>query len=917
MKNFYRCFITLFCVFALINESNSQTKDGNTTLSTQGRDFWLAVPLNDAKSQPILELEFYVTSSYNTLVSVEVPGTGFLRSKKLNANEVVIFSTKDGSATFDFEIVSSQIPDPHGIHIYADQPISVTMMNSKQVTSDGYLALPVSAWGTDYIHCAYYDYGEFRPWGAGFIVIASEDNTEVTINLKGVGSTLGKTRSGSKIGDIVGPIKLNKGEVYNVVGDGTSVGVFDLSGSRITANKPIGLISYHERTMLPSNNTNGRDHLCEMLPPISSWGKKYCSIELQRDGKGDFYRAVSSQPNTKVKMKYYDKVTKSLLGQRDFVLSKAGDYYQDFNAWVGKGAITGFNGTTVWEADKPILVMQYAYSADWDNGSDFDPFMIVLSPQEQYIRSALVQTPINENFVNNFFSYIIEGDTSDAQQTKLKSLTIDGDTVYKSYSQLLKNNIPGTNYYWGRKTLSQGVHFVNSNTLFGGYVYGFGTFNSYGWPAPAGTKSLTNVDTLPPVLTFTKDCGDYTFHATELRNYGPSSADTVQIDQGIFDIFIENLVSYNYELKLITSDKIIPLPKITEFDFKLLVKDKTKDAFAVVKALDRVGNYAFDTVRFQAVKLPDMSPSAYLFKVPTADTTLNQTITITNSTQNTISIESLSLKTAKAFSITSGGISQKFDLAPAETYSIIIQYKPTTQNKGITELDSLSITYSGCGNPQQIISLAGKIITLAVSANPKALYIYTNVVDSAHLRTITITNPSEDTVHLRSVSLQQSTVFSVTSGNINSDVPLAPTAKHIIEVQYKPTSASVNKTELDTLHIRGLYASELRIPLLGILTAVGVDEGTHQSKFGMTTTPNPADENVLVTVFGNELQRNTVHLRLFDAIGRELTACSAEIEHGKSILLPNVGMLPIGAYRLLATSADGLFISTIMILIQR
>ena len=72
--------------------------------------------------------------------------------------------------------------------------------------------------------------------------------------------------------------------------------------------------------------------MCEMIPPVSAWGKKYYSIELQRANKGDFYRVVSSQPNTNVKMRYYDKVTKELLGKRDIVLTKAGDFYEDFNS---------------------------------------------------------------------------------------------------------------------------------------------------------------------------------------------------------------------------------------------------------------------------------------------------------------------------------------------------------------------------------------------------------------------------------------------------------------------------------------------------------------------------------------------------------------------------------------------------------
>lgn len=694
MKSFFKVLFTILFASVLTFPLHGQTSDAKTeairkkikdadrvlNATAQGREFWLAMPLNDSKAQPTLALEFYVTSSYNTLVTLEVPGTAFISSKKLIANQIAIFTTKNGSATYDFEIMTSETNDPRGIHIYADQAISVYVMNAKEVSADGYLALPTSTWGTEYIHCSYYDFGEVRQWGAGFIVIASEDKTEVDIVLKGKGGSTAKTRSGSKIGSTLHTV-LNKGEVYNVVGDATTKGQFDLTGSRITANKPIGLISYHERAMLPSNNINGRDFMVEMLPPVSAWGKKYYSIELQRANKGDFYRVVAAKANTRVKMKYFDKVTKQLLGQRDILLSKSGDLYEDFDTWPGTpGATTGFVGTTAWESDKPILVMQYAYSSEWDSGKEFDPFMIVLTPQEQYLKATVFQTPVNPAFVNNYFSFIVVGDTSDTNQMLLKSIALDGDTIYKSYSQLLLNNIPGTNLYWGRRDVSQGRHEVTSNTLFGGYIYGFGAFNSYGWPAALATKSLTDLDTLPPVLSFTEECGDYKYLATELRDYGPPPPDSVQIDQGIFEIYIIDSVSYNYELKLITAEKVVPLPKVTSFNFELLVKDRSKDAFAVLAVLDRAGNYTLDTVRYVVDKLK-LDPSIVHFGKVRVGTPKKLTVKFTNEESKAIVVKKIALKKNSVFVIDTIIPSLPYTLKPSDTISVTLTYTPTKEGK--------------------------------------------------------------------------------------------------------------------------------------------------------------------------------------------------------------------------------------------
>lgn len=926
MQNLYRYCIFLLCFFEMVYTGTSQINTQFSSTSTRGREFWLAVPLNDSKAQPRIQLEFYVTSSYNTVVTLEVPGTGFIRTKKLKANEVAVFSSKDGSASYDFEIVSSQIPDPRGIHITADEPISVYMMNAKEFTSDGYLALPVSAWGTEYTHCSYYDFGEFRKWGGGFIVVASEDKTEVSIELRGRGGVLAKTRSGSKIGQILTVI-LNKGEVYNVVGDGMTEGVFDLTGSKISANKPIGVISYHERTTLPINAPGGRNHMCEMTKPVNAWGKQYYSIELERANKGDFYRVVASKANTRVNMKYYDKVSKTLLGQRDIVLAKAGDFYEDFNTWAGVGAVVGFNGTTVWEADKPILVMQYAYSADWDSRGNFDPFMMTLTAKEQFLSSVAFQTPVSATFENNYFSFIIEGDTTDINQTKLKSLIFDGKPVYKSYPQLLINNIPNSNLYWGRLAVAQGAHIASSETVLGGYVYGFGLVNSYGWPTETGTLTgfaSIEIDTLPPVLTKSEDCGDFSYRATELRNFIYSSNDSLQKDRGISDIYIIDSVSYNYNVYLVTPIKNNPSPKVTTFDFKLVVKDRQTDAFAVVVVEDQAGNRVFDTVRYHYARQPTVNPSELFLEVFTADTTLTRTITVTNPTNKTIYINSIHLDVAEAFTITGGAINDVFALAPSATHTITIDYTSITAATEDTtpERDFVTIALAACRS-EVYIPLEGKFIKSSIKVSSSNLTFHTDVdgmngiPKSNDTDTITISNKTNSVITLHSVYLHNGSAFSIIDGKITSDISLHIGAKHTIIIRYNPSENSVGKKELDTLHVEILGEADRLVTLEGNSKILGLDDGSSsQSSFAMTTTPNPADESVMVTVNGSHPQY--VHLLLYDAIGREIAACSTELTNGSSnAVLPNISSLPIGAYRLVATGSDGLILSSSLLLIQR
>lgn len=674
----------------ILNQLKSSTLQ--LTNSNQSKEFWLAVPLNESKAQPTLNLEFYVTSQYNSYVTIEVPGSGFIMTKKIKALEVAVFSTKTGTANFDWEIESSQVPDNKGIHIFGDKPLSVYVFNGKEVTSDGYMAMPVNSWGTEYVHCAYYDFNEYRPLGAGFVVIAAHDSTKVTIRLKGKGKGFAKTRSGSSIGDTF-EVMLNQGQVYNVVGDATTISTFDLTGSIIQADKPVGVISYHERTLLPQNSQNGRDHLVEMLRPTSAWGKKHITLEFIRDNKGDFFRIVACRDNTKWSLKYYDKIAGTLLGQRSGILNR-GEFFEDYNTWEGKSAIAGIRGVSVWESDKPTMVMQYQYSANWDRGDKFDPDMVLVTPVEQFMNSTLFQAPSNPTFVDNWYNYIVEGDSTDTNNVKLKTLVIDGDSVYKSYPQLLENRIPTTNLYWGFKAMSPGAHVVSSATKFGGYVYGFGPFNGYSWPAGTATRALDTRDTSKPKLQYERSNADLHVTAIELERFGAVN-DTNQYDQGIFDVVLIDSLSYNYKLTYLTSPQIIPLPRVTEFKFDITVIDKTKPAYAAFAVLDRAGNYVIDTIGYTPTIITAESPVMNFGKVRVGSTK-TKTYTIENPNAKPTLITDVKLVRNQAYTIVSGNVPKQFSIPANGKHTVTISCKPGKE--GISdddtqlEIDSLLIS---------------------------------------------------------------------------------------------------------------------------------------------------------------------------------------------------------------------------------
>lgn len=696
MKNLFRFLFTIALTVAFLfgvapksfAGGKVPTAEEMLNNTAQGNEFWLAVPGNDDPQQPINALEFYVASSYDTEVTIEAPGFGYSRKEKLKALSVATFSTKTETANWQWEFWSSEEKLKYGIRISAPHPISVYVLNGKTVTSDGYLGIPTNVWGTKYIHNSYYDFAEIRPWKSGFVIIAKEKQTTVNISLKGVGKNIAKTVKGRKIGTSWS-VTLDPGDIYPVMGDGTTQGGFDLTGSLITSDKPVGFISFHQRTILPFNAQNGRDHVIEMLPPVTAWGKTFYTVEFARDNKGDFFRVVASKDNTTVEMVYMDKKEGTVLGRRTIKLAKAGDFWEDYNYWTNRGETEGIRGVSVWKSDQPILMCQYSYSANWDNGDEFDPFMIVLTPVEQFLKATVFQTPNNKAFNKNWFGIIAEGDDPkvDPSQKKLKSIVFDGDTLYKKYPQILLNRIPGSNYYWGHlQFATPGYHFIDSKTRFGGYIYGFSDFDSYGWPAAMAFRNTSVHDTLPPPLAWTEECGDYLFDATELvkdPRVGTPAAngkDSLQEDTGIIFIELDSAKSYNYKLEITSPKELTRDPKIERAKFKISVIDKTKDAYAIVIVNDQADNYSYDTVYYFADKLR-MEPGIAHFGKVRLGKTKEMEIKLINDGKDSVKIKNIMLKNNKEFIIVKGMVPPEITIPSGGSHLVTIEYKPIKEGK--------------------------------------------------------------------------------------------------------------------------------------------------------------------------------------------------------------------------------------------
>ena len=367
------------------------------------------------------------------------------------------------------------------LKIESEVDITVYGVTARIWSSDGFLALPDDVLTRRYIVLAYPN-GYFVPQQtfnpplydhpSEFAIIATEDNTEVTIdptaNLNGR-----PTKDQIKIG-------LNRGEVYFA-----QAGLFekqDVTGTQIRSTKPIAVFSGTRRTSIPTSVANYRDLLVEQMPPLDAWGNTAILTPIYRVNNQD---------------RGFDPVARLVA-------------VVDFTDWTLNGVpraplragepieIVLDETPSVIKADAPILVAQYEHSNQEISQDTFglgDPFMMIVPPESQYDTIYAFQSVPHQLFVQHFVNVVVE--TSD-----VASLRIDGRPVNAQFFP-----VPGTIYSYAQVELSAGAHTARADSPFGLYAYGFGQANSYGYPGGMLFDGLI-ADYEPPYFIMDRVCDD-------------------------------------------------------------------------------------------------------------------------------------------------------------------------------------------------------------------------------------------------------------------------------------------------------------------------------------------------------------------------------------------------------------------------
>ena len=420
---------------------------------SKGKDFWLTFPNNHSDQFHIASQLLYISSAVSTTGAVTIPGLSFSRSFSVTPGAI----TTIGLPTNADLGPTSDVVTNKGIHVTAQDAISVYGFSSELESSDAFLGLPTDTLGTDYIVLSYSDspVGSGRDYnGTEFAFVATADNTTVTV---------APTISG------LAPyqVHLNQGNTYQFQ---KTSGEGDLSGTVITSDKPIGVFGGNELAEIPAGYT-AADYLVQELPPVKAWGREFATLPEATRANGDTFRFLASADNTTVKID----------GKVVAILDR-GHFYE-----------TVLTQPSYVVANNPILVAQYANSYQYD-GLTGDPSMMLIPPIEQFLADYTVITPdnvavFNSNPLIQFGPFPINYINLVAPATDVGAITVDGQAVPVDQFTPI-----GTSSFYGAQVhVNAGAHNLSGPAAFGAFVYGFASFDAYGYPAGMSLAPVATV----------------------------------------------------------------------------------------------------------------------------------------------------------------------------------------------------------------------------------------------------------------------------------------------------------------------------------------------------------------------------------------------------------------------------------------
>ena len=357
---------------------------------------------------------------------------------------------------------------------------------SASTASTSTILLPLASWKNDYVVTSPWEVRYFSaedPYFPTTQIVAAEDDTEIAVTGSvhiGEGEDVEAAEKG-----VAKKYRLRRGEQIQFFQDQ------DLTGTRIGANKKIGVWVGHQGMAIPSTSTCCGDSSQTALFPVKSWGREYVAVPYISRSSG----GVSEQ--------YLYRLTGAVDGT---VLEYEPSQPKDAPSTLAAGESIFFMTQEPFlvrsqDIEHPFALYSYMTGEAFARAQGYqgDPEFVPVVPTEQYLgryvffadtsfpNSQLVVVRSRED--DKAFEPVV----LDCAGGPLEGWAPVGTSGKHEFARvfLTKNGKPQA---VGAGTCSTGRHEIHSNGPIAVTVWGTDQYGSYAYPGGAALRTINSVE---------------------------------------------------------------------------------------------------------------------------------------------------------------------------------------------------------------------------------------------------------------------------------------------------------------------------------------------------------------------------------------------------------------------------------------
>ncbi len=490
--------VTLFLLVFTCFVHNATSQIYQTT----GKEFWFGYMENlDLLFNGNPEFSVYIFSKEAGTGTLSAPATGLEVPVAYQANTIQKIDLPNAI----FYDQGSEDIENYGLKLDLSTDAQVFAYHYRIYFSEASMILPVEALGTEYRIAAVLDFNMNAMSPSSFLVIATENQTEIEITPSGL--TLGLRPAGVPFN-----ITLDAGQSYQVQS------LDDLSGSlvRCTNDKNIAVFGGAKQGNVSCVQSDS--HLYDQLMPVNHAATTYPLISFAGQSFS-VIKVIATEDETKL---YMNNET------TPFAEINAGETHE-----------FELSSPKILNSDKGVHVVQLSASSSCAGSTGLgDPNMLTLAPIDMRTKEAGIY---------NFDRFTPDPDVTEDRRyitifTETKNITdvkIDEQDISNAFSSFPEY----PNFSYARIELDTGAMILESPDGVLAYAYGFGPYDAYTYHLAyeSPTLSYTNeIKIEDDLLIWPKPFN----HMLNIKNEGDNKIETlVLFDLNGRQVFHQNVLA--------------------------------------------------------------------------------------------------------------------------------------------------------------------------------------------------------------------------------------------------------------------------------------------------------------------------------------------------------------------------------------